>query len=74
MYLCNRTRNDHCVYLKQAAKSNFAAVAFYHAQKVLCRYTLVTKSVNILEIVLAGPQTASATIFVCVHYYYHAFK
>jgi hypothetical protein len=35
-------------------------------------YTLVTKSVNILEIVLAGPQTASATIF--VYYYYNAFK
>jgi hypothetical protein len=27
LFLCNRTRNGHFVYLKQAAKSNFAAVA-----------------------------------------------
>jgi hypothetical protein len=27
-FLCNRTRNDHFTNLKQAAKSNFAAVAF----------------------------------------------
>jgi hypothetical protein len=26
--ICNRTRNEHFAYLKQAAKSNFVAVAF----------------------------------------------
>jgi hypothetical protein len=27
-FVCNRTRNEHFAYLKQAAKSNFAVVAF----------------------------------------------
>jgi hypothetical protein len=34
--LCNRTRNGHFAYLKQATKSNFAAVALNDDRKSKC--------------------------------------
>jgi hypothetical protein len=48
-------------YVKQPAKSNFAAVAFNNVKNIV--YTLVAKFFNILEIVQPRPQAASATIF-----------
>jgi hypothetical protein len=38
-FLCNRTRNEHFAYLKQAAKSNFATVVFYDVVNVILKYS-----------------------------------
>jgi hypothetical protein len=51
-------------YVKQPAKSNFAAVAFNNVKNIV--YTLVAKFFNTLEIVQPRPQAASATIFLSV--------
>jgi hypothetical protein len=39
-FLRNRTRNEHFAYLKQAAKYNFAAVAFNDGRLSKRRFTI----------------------------------